>query len=62
MLIRAMARRLSADLKLPGQNHVPIKVNAFATLNGRPSQLLIDPEVDLAGTAPAGWILPLATR
>jgi vitamin K-dependent gamma-carboxylase len=58
-LIRKMARRLATDLKEQGLPEAQIKVNAFATLNGRPSQRLINPEVDLAGTLPPGWILPL---
>lgn len=59
-LIRAMARRLAADLKSGGFANAEIRVNAFATLNGRPSQRLINPDVDLAGTLAPGWILPLA--
>ncbi len=59
-LIRALARRLSRDLRRLGYGSVQIRADAFATLNGRPSQRLIDPEVDLAGTLPPGWILPLA--
>ncbi len=58
-LIRALARRLSRDLRRLGYGSVQIRADAFATLNGRPSQRLIDPEVDLAGTLPPGWILPL---
>ena len=57
-LIRALARRLAKDLQAQGHAHV-IKVNAFATLNGRPSQRLIDSNVDLAGPVSAGWIVAL---
>lgn len=39
-----------------------VRSEAYVTLNGRPSQLLIDPQVDLAavedGWQPKSWILP----
>ena len=59
-LIRAMARRLAADVKTSGLANLEIRANAFATMNGRPSQRLIDPKVDLAGALSPGWILSLA--
>ncbi len=41
-----------------------VRAEAYATLNGRPSQLLVDPTVDLAretdSFAPKKWIMPLA--
>jgi vitamin K-dependent gamma-carboxylase len=58
-LIRAMARHLAADLKTHGFKQIQIRADAFATLNGRPSQRLIDPNVDLASRVPKGWILPM---
>jgi vitamin K-dependent gamma-carboxylase len=58
-LIRAMARRLAADLKAQGHPQIQIHADAFATLNGRPSQRLIDPSVNLAAQVPSSWILPL---
>jgi vitamin K-dependent gamma-carboxylase len=58
-LIRAMARHLAADLKLHGFKQIQIRADAFATLNGRPSQRMIDPKVDLAARVPNGWILPM---
>lgn len=58
-LIRAMARRLARDLEAQGFSHIEIHADAFATLNGRPSQRLIDPKVNLAAQVPRGWILPL---
>ena len=58
-LIRAMARRLAGDLQSHGYGSIQVKVDAFATLNGRPSQRLIDPDIDLARTTSSGWILPL---
>lgn len=55
---RHVARDWSARLGRP----VVVKVDALASLNGRPAARLIDPEVDLAsvdtGIAPARWILP----
>ena len=59
-LIQVLARRLRADLQAQGQNHPEIIVDAYATLNGRPSQRLIDPEVDISQAPPSQWILPLA--
>lgn len=59
-LIRAFARHLSSELKSHGQTAVQIKVNAYASLNGRPSQPMINPAVDLAGPVSSDWIVPLA--
>jgi len=58
-LIRAFARRLSSELQTPGGATAPIYAESFATMNGRPSQRLIDPAVNLAGRLSSGWILPL---
>ncbi len=58
-LIRAMARELSADLKRRGLGYVEVQADAVATLNGRPSQHLINPNVNLAGPLQCNWILPL---
>jgi vitamin K-dependent gamma-carboxylase len=55
-LIRAMAQRFARDLKAQGFAQIQIHTDAFATLNGRPSQRLIDPQVDLAARVPKGWI------
>ena len=59
-LIRAFAQHLSSDLKSRGQPNVQINVNAYASLNGRPSQPMINPAVDLAGPDSSDWIVPLA--
>ena len=59
-LIRAFARHLAADLRRQGHPQIQIRADAFATLNGRPSQRMIDPKVNLAARVPGGWILPLA--
>lgn len=58
-LIREMARRMANDLKNKGEPNVKINVESFATLNGRPSQRFIAPNVDLAKAVSDGWILPL---
>ena len=58
-LIRAMARHLAAELEARGFKQIQIRADAFATLNGRPSQRLIDPNVNLASGVPKGWILPM---
>lgn len=58
-LIRALARRFARDLGASAKAPVIIQVNAYATLNGRPSRPLIDPTADLAGQTVSGWILPL---
>jgi hypothetical protein len=58
-MIRLFARHLAADLERRGQPGAQIYAMAYASLNGRPSQLLIDPNVDLAATRAGRWILPL---
>jgi hypothetical protein len=58
-MVRALARHISADLRARGIDGVGVRVESFASLNGRPARRLIDPDVDLAGPLPAGWILPL---
>ena len=58
-LIREMARHFAADLKGRGVSGVQIQASAFASLNGRPSQPLIDPHADLAKVTGSDWILPL---
>jgi len=54
-LVRAMARRMAADLRECGYPHIRIQADSFATLNGRPSQRLINPEFNLAGAGHA-WV------
>lgn len=58
-LIRVMARRLAADLKGQGYAQIEIHADAFATLNGRPSQRLIDPEDNLANPDLTKYIIAL---
>lgn len=57
-LIRDMARRIALDQK----DGAEVRADAFASLNGRASQRIVDPEVNLAGDIPANWILPLQER
>ncbi|KFE70585.1 HTTM domain-containing protein [Hyalangium minutum] len=61
-LILQLARRIARDFEAEGKGPVEVHADARASLNGRPSELLVDPEVDLAhqadGLAPKGWILP----
>ncbi|NUP06491.1 MAG: HTTM domain-containing protein [Polyangiaceae bacterium] len=56
-LARHIARERSTDLGAP----VRVRAEVLASLNGRRSKLLIDPEVDLAATedglAPSTWVL-----
>jgi len=58
-LIRDMARHLAAELRANGLKSFEVRAEAFATLNGRPSQPLIDPQADLAGELAGDWILAL---
>ena len=63
-MIRQFARYLAAELEADGREGVEIRVESFAALNGRPRQLLIDPEADLAAVPAYAlrhnpWIVPL---
>lgn len=62
-LMLQFAHFIAAEARRDGHSQVEVRVWAFISLNGRPGQLLIDPEVDLARQSPsllpAGWILPL---
>ena len=58
-LIRALARKMSADLRGQGWAQAQIFVNAFASLNGRPRQRIIDPRADLATAIGSDWLLLL---
>jgi hypothetical protein len=58
-MIRALARRIAADWRARGIAGVEVRADAFATLNGRPLQRLIDPHVDLAAPDISNWIVPL---
>jgi len=54
-LIRQFARHLSEQ----EGGRIEVRADAFATLNGRPSQRLIDRTVDLSQPEIRDWILPL---
>ena len=62
-MILQLAHHIAELERSRGHPNGEIRVLAFSTLNGRPSQQLIDPEVDLARVTrslkPASWILPL---
>ena len=61
-LIHATARLIAEHYEDEGIAGVEVRADAWATMNGRPAQRLIAPDVDLAaydrGRAPPGWILP----
>jgi vitamin K-dependent gamma-carboxylase len=57
-LVRQAARLLAERYRSQG-HEVAVFADAVASLNGRPSSLLVDPEVDLAKPLTPGWILPL---
>lgn len=59
-LIRIMAEKFAADIRAREGREVEVFVNAYATINGHPSQRIIDPEINLAGPVIRPWILPLA--
>jgi hypothetical protein len=58
-LIRDFAGYLADDLRKRGHPNIRIRADAYASLNGRPSQRMIDPAHDLAGPLKPGWIIPL---
>jgi hypothetical protein len=61
-LILQLAHLIAGDLARRGMHDVEVRVDALASLNGRPMQRLIDPDVDLTtiddSLMPASWILP----
>jgi hypothetical protein len=61
-LILQLAHRIRDDFEREGRGPVEVRVDAIASLNGRPGAALVDPSVDLAmvedGLRPASWILP----
>lgn len=61
-MILQYAHFLGRHYAAKGVRQPSIRVEAYVTLNGRPSQLLIDPQVDLLkvhdGWAPKKWIMP----
>ncbi|MFP2963789.1 HTTM domain-containing protein [Myxococcus sp. 1LA] len=61
-LILQLARHIARDFEAQGNGRVQVHVDAQVSLNGRPAELLVDPDVDLAqeedGLAPKRWIRP----
>ena len=62
-MILQFAQFLAADFRRQGYDRIEIRAQVMASLNGRPDQLLIDPNVDLAAQPrtlmSTSWILPL---
>jgi vitamin K-dependent gamma-carboxylase len=65
-MIQQYARHLRRTFAARGHTRVRVYADAWVSMNGRPRQRLIDPNVDLAGApdtlAPKSWILPLSAR
>lgn len=63
--ILIFAHYLAETKRREGYDDVQVRAHVMVSLNGRPPQLLIDPNVDLAkeevGLLPARWIVPLTT-
>jgi hypothetical protein len=57
-LVRQAALFVADGFRRRGRD-VAVYADAFASLNGRPAQRLVDPAVDLTRPVPRGWILPL---
>jgi len=61
-MILQFAHHLEDEYRRQGLDDVEITVRAHVTLNGRPSRLLVDPEVDLTEIEPGlghkAWVLP----
>jgi vitamin K-dependent gamma-carboxylase-like protein len=62
-MILQFAHHLAAEARQRGHAKVEVRARVTASLNGRPAQPLVDPEVDLAREPrtllPARWIVPL---
>ena len=61
-LVLQLAHQIARDFELRGRGPVAVYADARVALNGRRSQPMIDPEVDLTGVhdglGPANWVLP----
>jgi hypothetical protein len=61
-LILATSQIIAEDFRGRGHRDIEVRADVFVSMNGRPGQRLIDPEVDLAsqnpGIGPKKWILP----
>ena len=64
-LVLHFSHYLAEQKRREGYDDVEVRGRVMVSLNGRPPQLLIDPNVDLAkeqvGLLPARWIVPLTT-
>lgn len=65
-LVLQLAHRIQRDFEARGEGPVEVRAESYASLDGRPGALLIDPDVDLTtvrdGVAPARWIRPAPTE
>ncbi|WP_257448424.1 HTTM domain-containing protein [Archangium lipolyticum] len=61
-MLLTFAHHLARHFAERGHPDVEVRVDAFASLNGRPRQRLVDPNVNLAAVGPwddlHGWVLP----
>jgi hypothetical protein len=57
-LVRQGALVVAERFRQKGRD-VAVYADAVASLNGRPSRRLVDPDVDLTGPLPPSWIAPL---
>ncbi|QRK09241.1 HTTM domain-containing protein [Archangium violaceum] len=61
-MLLTFAHYLARDFAERGYPGVEVRVDAFASLNGRPRQRLVDPAVNLATVGPwddiHGWVRP----
>lgn len=59
-MIRQLARHIRADYGSRGLTGVEVRAEAYVSMHGQPSALIVDPNVDLAaatdGLAPRSWI------
>jgi len=64
-MVLEAARVVAADYRTRGVREPAVYADAFAALNGRPMQRLVDPRVDLArevdGLSNKTWILPMTS-
>jgi hypothetical protein len=64
-MVLAAARIIATDFRARGVAAPAVYADAFASLNGRPMQRLLDPRVDLArevdGLSNKPWILPMTS-
>ena len=58
-MVRDLARHIAGDMRARHGRDVEVHADAFASLNGRPAQRLIDPHVDLSRISTRDWLVPL---